>query len=340
MELVVSKRQKILLLKYSELQNHIKIPNWQRYLNHERILNIYNNFKEELQFELPTNLGLLTVCNCDENLKEWNLIDGQHRFMAMKLLYENDKIDDIILINYITISNQQEMDDIFRKINQSTPILLPRVYSNKFNIFKHVAQELSSIYPGAFSVSDNPKRPHMNIQKLSEHLGLYFSDIDQQLLIEKIKLLNLQYQNKNIDFFIYPGDSKDKIEELRKQCMTKKQGCLLGLFKNYEWIKQLSQTTHEIDYEHEIMDKEKQKRKGLSKKIRTIIWDKHIGPNNRKGPCYTCNDLIDINNFDCGHIVSVKNGGEDTIDNLRPICRECNLSCGYKNLDDFKNSLK
>ena len=52
--------------------------------------------------------------------------------------------------------------------------------------------------------------------------------------------------------------------------------------------------------------------------------------------CVCCNiESISLANFDCGHIISEKHGGKITLDNLRPICRLCNLSMKTKNMNDF-----
>lgn len=40
--------------------------------------------------------------------------------------------------------------------------------------------------------------------------------------------------------------------------------------------------------------------------------------------------------FECGHVVAEALGGQSTIENLRPICKDCNLSMGTKNLFEFK----
>jgi 5-methylcytosine-specific restriction endonuclease McrA len=80
-------------------------------------------------------------------------------------------------------------------------------------------------------------------------------------------------------------------------------------------------------------------RKSLSKKLKTMVWDTYIGKLSRQGNCYSCNYIIDLTNFDCGHVIAVKNGGKDIIENLRPVCRGCNLSCSSKNLNEFKTSL-
>lgn len=42
-------------------------------------------------------------------------------------------------------------------------------------------------------------------------------------------------------------------------------------------------------------------------------------------------------NFNCGHIQAEYKGGDQSIDNLKPICQSCNSSMGTQNMDDFKN---
>ena len=81
------------------------------------------------------------------------------------------------------------------------------------------------------------------------------------------------------------------------------------------------------------------KKSPLSKKLRTMVWDQYIGKDFRQGPCYSCQTKIELTDFDCGHVIATKNGGSDEINNLRPLCRPCNQSCGSQNLEEFKKSL-
>lgn len=82
-------------------------------------------------------------------------------------------------------------------------------------------------------------------------------------------------------------------------------------------------------------------KKSISKRLRTLIWDKYIGKDKRVGPCYSCGYELNItDSWHCGHRVAECKGGTLNIDNLRPICAQCNLSCATQNLDDFKKSLE
>ena len=77
-------------------------------------------------------------------------------------------------------------------------------------------------------------------------------------------------------------------------------------------------------------------RKTIPKPLKTLVWNKYIGEEYGIGKCDVCGSELKVSNFDCGHIISVKDGGEDIIHNLSPICRSCNLSMGTGDLNEFK----
>ena len=80
----------------------------------------------------------------------------------------------------------------------------------------------------------------------------------------------------------------------------------------------------------------KKTRKSIPKTVKSDTWNKYIGREKGIGKCECCSNEIDSKNFECGHVKSVKDGGEETLDNLRPICSECNKSMGAENLYKFK----
>ena len=78
------------------------------------------------------------------------------------------------------------------------------------------------------------------------------------------------------------------------------------------------------------------KKEKIPATVRNIVWTNHIG-SIKNGKCWCCKiEDISTANFECGHIISEKNGGKITIDNLRPICGHCNKSIGTTNMEDFK----
>lgn len=75
----------------------------------------------------------------------------------------------------------------------------------------------------------------------------------------------------------------------------------------------------------------------LSKVIRQLVWNKYIGEKNGLGKCWCCRSkTISSFEFEAGHVVARANGGEDTVENLRPICSLCNKSMGKENMLDYQ----
>jgi len=79
----------------------------------------------------------------------------------------------------------------------------------------------------------------------------------------------------------------------------------------------------------------KYKRKSIPKAVKDKVWDEYMGVKNGTGPCHCCQGTIDSKNFDCGHIVAAAEGGENIVENLRPLCSTCNKSMGKENMNSF-----
>ena len=87
----------------------------------------------------------------------------------------------------------------------------------------------------------------------------------------------------------------------------------------------------------ETIKKQEYKKKCIPKSLKKLVWDTWIGPSVGSAKCKCCdNQEIRQIEFHCGHIVSEKSGGTHAIDNLWPICAQCNLSMGSMNLYEFK----
>ena len=84
------------------------------------------------------------------------------------------------------------------------------------------------------------------------------------------------------------------------------------------------------------MDSQTQRRRPLPTSVRDCVWNHYIGEDINKHRCLCCKKVV-INNrqFQVGHVISVRDGGTDEINNLRPICAPCNHSMGTKNMIEF-----
>ena len=83
-------------------------------------------------------------------------------------------------------------------------------------------------------------------------------------------------------------------------------------------------------------DPNKKKRKHVSKCLRREVWNRYIGEENGTHACFCCEtSIMSQFLFEVGHVVSVRDNGDLSIDNLRPICGLCNRSMGTMNMLEF-----
>jgi hypothetical protein len=85
----------------------------------------------------------------------------------------------------------------------------------------------------------------------------------------------------------------------------------------------------------------KTKKKSIPLALKKLVWNKYIGEDIGKSKCLCCGltDILQIS-FHCGHIVAEIDGGKLSIDNLMPICQNCNSSMGSTNLLEFRQILR
>jgi hypothetical protein len=70
--------------------------------------------------------------------------------------------------------------------------------------------------------------------------------------------------------------------------------------------------------------------------VRNSVWNTYVGATKKTSLCFCCGtEHISTANYQCGHVQSKKMGGSMKIENLRPICGQCNTSMGTKNMDEF-----
>ena len=79
------------------------------------------------------------------------------------------------------------------------------------------------------------------------------------------------------------------------------------------------------------------KKKTISKKLREEVWLKHFGETfSSKCPIIWCTRKVTVFSFEVGHNIPESKGGKTTINNLIPICGDCNRSMGDRyTIDEF-----
>ena len=83
----------------------------------------------------------------------------------------------------------------------------------------------------------------------------------------------------------------------------------------------------------------RQKKKKIPKTLKTMVWNNNFGSKCGESECYIgCGKMIQQMNFECGHVIAEIHGGDINIDNLKPICGQCNRSMSTINLEEFKKT--
>ena len=91
-----------------------------------------------------------------------------------------------------------------------------------------------------------------------------------------------------------------------------------------------------------MMGRKKKKRK-ISKTLKDLLWTQWVGETKATAPCYCCQErgshTIYMRSFEAAHILAVANGGDDSVENMRPSCGRCNRGTATKSMDEFQSSI-
>jgi len=313
----------------------LDIPNVQRITDDTKINDIIkyqcNYFKNIGVFNI---IGVINIHYCREN-NTYYLTDGQHRFQAFKQMFEKMGHNIAIPIECVNVNSYNELKKNFDIINKNTP--LPE-FPDKIdkNIPEMCSVYFKTKYPSIWSKNSRARRPHLYFNFFQETLGFLTLKLkinDSEQLINIIENYNKKLSQWDIEQF---PDKKNLNENIIQKC--KDTNFYLGLYKHcsdnygYKWCQEIIRLETGVL----IKDPKKSKKNKIPKCIKNNSWDKYIGKNNGEALCICCNtNTIDSKNFIGGHIISEKNGGEINIDNIIPICSECNSSMGYTNMDIF-----
>jgi hypothetical protein len=319
--------------KIKEL-NIIK-PKFQRIIDKQKVKDIV---KMQLDFNKKNNFFNFTASG-PINIHKWNdqyfLIDGQHRMEALEKLYNDHSHQIKFYIILVTVNSQEELEFNYDMINKNTE--LPD-FSCFQSVDKTVPEYVASIYqekyPDMWSKNSRSRRPHLFFNYFQESLAFICEKVKITSSKKLEKIIN-EYNEKLSEWNKSVFNSSDSMYE-----KAHNSGLYLGLFSHeneeygYEWAKNIieEQTGEKIIKTSKIL----KTKKSIPKKIKNDSWNTYIGNDKSSALCLCCrNTKISMNDFTAGHIISEKNGGIMTVENIVPICNQCNLSMSSKNMDKY-----
>jgi hypothetical protein len=331
-ELKLSKRT-IKIFKSSQLTELIIIkPNEQRIVDNQKVSDIVNYQLEQIKKNGQSNfLGVINIHYYRKNDTSY-LVDGQHRYEALKILLQKYSHDIEIFIEIVNVDSLQELKENYDLINKNTP--LPEFpESVDKNIPEKCSQYFQEKYPTVWSPSSRARRPNVYFNFFQESIAI---------LVEKLKIKTADeikeiVEKHNTTLSIWDISSFHNITEKMFIKATESK-FYLGLFLHctndygYKWVEDIiTQYTGE-----KIQKMNRNSKKKIPKKVKNDSWDKYIGSSIGETSCIVCRHTkINSKCFDAGHIISEKNGGVINIDNILPICSGCNKSMGTTNMDEY-----
>lgn len=321
-------------IQFSDLiKYNVSIPNEQRIVNEIKVNEIVTYQLDFLKHHNKMNfLGIINLHKYDGH---YYLVDGHHRFQACKKLFNEYSHNVCLVVEIVQVDEYQELKNNYSLINKNTT--LPEFPENiDKNIPEQTAQYFMNKYPQVWSQSTRCKRPHINFNYFQETL-CYLTDklpniTSSNDLIKEITEYNNVIAKWNIKNFTNINETMyNKAKEWKLYL------CLFNHVSNqeygYEWARKLVEHT---TGEKVAIIKIKNTRKGIPKKIKNDSWDLYVGSQYGKAYCIVCETTeINSKNFEAGHIISDKNGGKNTVDNIIPICGQCNKCMSDKNMNDY-----
>lgn len=320
--------------------NNLQVPEFQAPLDEDKIEQMVKAFRK---YESHFLSQILTIANIKFGKEEVNYImDGQHRMEMIKQLHEKYQKDMHVLLAIHIIKTEEELKQLFDNLNKDST---KNAYYVKLPIFKkqlidQFRSELKKRYIDCYSKTKKTSSHITTIADFTEDLEKYgfFSNNSNLTLLELCDKIDNDHNLflKYIGYLEHVSTQTNQYFKDEENMIKNRKNVMF--FKNNNFVEHVC--LGEIPTHNFI----KNSRTSITSTLRKKVWENQYG-NKLCGfcPIIGCNhklSLIDKYGFQCGHIVSKKNGGSDDLSNLRPICADCNSKMNSTNWDEFIDEQK
>ena len=230
----------------------------QRTVNNTRVQQIVEFQNEHIRKHgIPLNMGTIILSKLNNNLisinggeekrpNKYYILDGQHRFEALKRLIKDNIIQDVeIVVEILEVPSYERMFELFQIINRAVPVAQHYLTPNE--IINDVVAVITTEFPKALTENERPIRPSINIDKFKDTLlrileeKIYIKTREE--LVKFIKDINqICYSNgveEMCDMVARKNQQQRQIvENIFKKCI-KGQHLFIGCFKDDSWVEML-----------------------------------------------------------------------------------------------------
>lgn len=321
-------------------------PAFQRTINPDHVDAIVRDVRSdwekyhELTVQQSVTVALL------RNTSTYHLLDGQHRLQAFQILSREDiaELADIRLpVVIYCCESRDEVLFWYSRINHHLPIHPLELELSWNEKVKPLLEFVTKKWRTYITKSERPVCPNVNlhsIQSVFEKRTSLLEDerITPERLIEDVVELNDEMRRR-CSLYV-SGNTR------LQRCLAKKpeDPCFLGYWKSHEWVDFVLHRRvaglrwetldwHKLDCGANIAATVRQT---IPKQIRRMVWAKCNDARSVEGLCYVCSETLHFDNMECGHDMPHHLGGRAELDNLWPLCRDCNRTMGIRRVEDFK----
>jgi len=315
----------------------IEKPDMQSSLEEERVDSMVNEYLDNPNMFCCKDK--IVIADYEDN---WLIMDGQHRLNMIKELYNKHQISGDshkFTLCWYKVESGEELHNLFTSLNKDSKkneyyISTPRIQNILITSFTKL---LNQYYKKQFNKKKSSTSRIYTIEEFRDKLieNDFFSkypNYTAQKLLEIIKNKNNEFYKLN-RYDVEISNNPDTFYAVEKKIIEDE---FIVSLKNNNFIKWL------INPDIKPIHIRKKTKKKIPSAIRKKVWDKEF-PNESTGICTIswCDTELHNgkNGFEAGHIISEANGGDITVNNLRPICSNCNSEMGSKNWKDHVSEI-
>lgn len=286
------------------------------------------------------------------------VLDGQHRIRVYEqLVYKGLPLQNVIVpVVHYSVNSHGELLAYYNKINQHVPIHPLELRGD--DVSRPFVEWMTRTF-GAYLKKEkeggNVRCPHLGLSHMKSELLARISDltdIDIMRLFRTVTAFNAEMsriaESCRRDYMFLPEAMTKRFAD----CSAKKAdvSCYLGVFRRFEWLDVCLASAKE---RHEDVTKfnaicmillrnqsQSAKRSGIPFHVRQLVWRKVNEGTSTIGRCYACDEVLKLNDMECGHVVAHALGGTTDTSNLMPVCRMCNRDMGIQNLELYRARIR
>lgn len=347
-------------------KNNLELAPQQLKIDKDKVDGIYECYKRNPWFFL-SKCTLTIAYHMDDNKNKYFLLDGQHRLKAIKRLMDDGFTDDYVQISFQKVDSYKEMHELFCELNKDSTHNSETIKSSMRNIMKmrDLKENMKKKWDKYARNPEIERTSRNHFYSLQEFITFlkecgYFDkfldedssdndlfgvkDKSEQKYLEKIKSetykIITHIEKKHAEFFT---EAKYLENVINKKKYFTDEINMLETHKNMMFSINNNFIKFLIDSDTPVHNYRTNKMT-ISNEDKKIIWNKEFGDHvYKKCPIFNCNAKLYRNilyGFECGRKKSLKNGGNDDISNLKPICTTCKNKMGEKNWKDYDMKCK